>query len=69
MALLGALAMIGNTLGFTNKSLRAQVSMLPGAPYRMNQMSYDLSRLQRKGLIRRIPQTNTYALNHVCPER
>ena len=62
MALLGALAMIGNTLGFTNKSLRAQVSMLLGVPYRMSQMSYDLSRLSRRGLIRRIPRTNTYAL-------
>lgn len=62
MALLGALAMIGNTLGFTNKSLRAQVSMLLGAPYRMSQMSYDLGRLSRKGLIARIPRTNTYTL-------
>ena len=62
MALLGALAMIGNTLGFTNRSLRAQVSMLLGAPYRMAQMSYDLARLTRKGLIRRIPSTNTYTL-------
>ncbi len=63
MALLGALCMFRNVLGFTNKSLRAQVSMLLGVPYRMNQMSYDLSRLTRKGLIQRIPQTNTYALN------
>ena len=35
--------------------------MLLGVPYRMNQMSYDLSRLQRKGLIQRIPKMNTYA--------
>lgn len=62
MALLGALCMIGNTLGFTNKSLRAQVSMLLGVPYRINQMSYDLSRLASKGLIQRIPKTNTYTL-------
>lgn len=62
MALLGALVVIGNTLGFTNKSLRAQVSALLGAPYRMGQMSYDLGRLMRKGLIQRIPKTNTYVL-------
>lgn len=62
MALLGALAMVGNTLGFTNKSLRAQVSALLGADYRIGQMSYDLSRLTRKGLILRIPKTNTYTL-------
>jgi hypothetical protein len=55
-------SLIGNTLGFTNKSLRAQVSMLLGAPYRMIQMSYDLARLSRKGLIRRIPRSNTYTL-------
>ena len=62
MALLGALSMIGNTLGFTNKSLRAQVSMLLGASYRINQMSYELSRLARKNLIRRITKTKTYAI-------
>lgn len=62
MALLGALCMFRNVLGFTNKSLRAQVSMLLGIPYRMNQMSYDLSRLTRKNLIQRIPKTNTYTV-------
>jgi hypothetical protein len=36
--------------------------MLLGAPYRMIQMSYDLARLSRKGLIRRIPRSNTYTL-------
>lgn len=35
--------------------------MLLGVPYRMSQMSYDLTRLVRKDLIRRIPKTNTYA--------
>lgn len=65
MALLGALCIWLNSLGFTNRSLRAQVSQLLGAPpeqYTVNQMSYDLARLRRKGLIIRRPGTNTYDL-------
>jgi predicted MarR family transcription regulator len=65
MALLGALCIWLNSLGFTNRSLRAQVSQLLGvAPqqYTVNQMSYDLARLRRKGLIVRRPGTNTYDL-------
>ena len=42
MALLGALCVGLNALGFTNRSLRAQVSRLLGAAYTVNQMSYDL---------------------------
>jgi predicted MarR family transcription regulator len=30
--------------------------------YSASQMSYDLTRLRRKGLIRRLPRTNTYVL-------
>jgi hypothetical protein len=66
MALLGALCVALNSLGFTNRSLRAQVSQLLGVPagqYRVNQMSYDLARLRRKGLIVRRPKTNTYDLS------
>ncbi|MGH4010257.1 MAG: hypothetical protein ACRDTH_19220 [Pseudonocardiaceae bacterium] len=48
--------------GFTNRSLRAQVATLLGAPYSMSQMSYDLRRLRLKGLITRLPHTNTYVL-------
>jgi hypothetical protein len=63
MALAGALA---NTLcavaGITNKSLRALMTGLLGAPYTVNQASYDLSRLTRNGLITRIPHRNLYAL-------
>ena len=63
MALAGALA---NTLcavtGITNKSLRALMTGLLGAPYSMNQASYDLARLSRNGLITRIPHRNLYAL-------
>lgn len=65
MALLGALCVGLNALGFTNRSLRAQVSHLLGVPdtdYTINQMSYDLARLRAKGLIRRRPGSNTYDL-------
>jgi hypothetical protein len=62
MALLGALCVGLNALGFTNRSLRAQVSHLLGVPYTVNQMSYDLARLRMKALIRRRPGTNTYDL-------
>lgn len=65
MALLGALCVNLNVLGFTNRSLRALVSHLLGVPatgYTVNQMSYDLSRLRRNGLIERRPRTNTYTL-------
>jgi hypothetical protein len=63
MALAGALCAIVHTItGFTNRSLRAQVATLLGEPYSMGQMSYDLRRLRLKGLITRLPHTNTYVL-------
>jgi len=65
MALLGALCVALNALGFTNRSLRAQVSQLLGVPttdYTVNQASYDLARLRLNGLIQRRPHTNTYDL-------
>lgn len=62
MALLGALCITLNSLGFTNRSLRAQVSTLLGTAYTVNQMSYDLARLRLNGLIQRLPHTNTYQL-------
>jgi hypothetical protein len=63
MALAGALCAIVHTItGFTNRSLRAQVTTLLGVPYSMGQMSYDLRRLRLKGLITRLPHTNTYVL-------
>ena len=65
MALLGALCVGLNALGFTNRSLRAQVSRLLGVPaigYTVNQASYDLARLHLNGLIQRRPGTNTYDL-------
>ena len=62
MALLGALCVGLNALGFTHRSLRAQVTRLLGVAYTINQMSYDLARLRTNGLITRRPHTNTYDL-------
>jgi hypothetical protein len=62
MALLGALCGVLNCLGFTNRSLRAQVETLLGSPYTTSQMSYDLARLRKKGLITREPGKNRYHL-------
>jgi hypothetical protein len=63
MALVGALCLSLNTvLGFTNRSLRAQVSRLLGSDYGINQMSYDLGRLRLNGLIEPLEGTNRYRL-------
>lgn len=60
MALADALCAIVHTIiGFTNRSLRAQVTGLIGMPYSASQMSYGLRRLRLNGLITRLPQTNT----------
>ena len=48
--------------GITNRSLRALMTGLLGAPYGMAQVSYDLARLARNGLITRRPHANTYDL-------
>ena len=63
MALVGALcACLHVVAGFTNRSLRAQVNALLGVPYSTGQMSYDLRRLRMKGVITRLPHSNTYVL-------
>jgi predicted MarR family transcription regulator len=63
MALVGALCIaIDAVAGFTNRSLRAQVAGLLATQYTTPQMTYDLRRLRRKGLIRRVPRSNTYTL-------
>jgi hypothetical protein len=62
MALLGALCVSLNALGFTSRSLRAQVSRLLGVLHTPNQMSYDLGRLRLNGIIERLEGTNTYHL-------
>jgi predicted MarR family transcription regulator len=63
MALVGALcASVHAVGGFTNRSLRARVASLLGVPYSQAQMSYDLRRLRLKGVVTRLPHTNTYVL-------
>ena len=63
MALVGALCFIVHAVnGFTNGSLRALVAELLGSPYSATQMTYDLGRLRRKGLIRRLEHSHTYFL-------
>jgi hypothetical protein len=62
-ALAGALAaMLFTVTGITNRSLRALMTGLLHRPYSMNQASYDLSRLARNGLIKRLPGSNRYTL-------
>jgi len=47
--------------GMTNRTLRPQIAeLIPG--YTTGQMTYDLRRLRRKGLIRRIPKRQRYEL-------
>ena len=63
MALAGALCVnLLSVVGFTNKTLRGLVSQLLDGPYTQAQMTYDLRRLRLKGLIRRLPRSNTYVL-------
>jgi hypothetical protein len=63
MALAGALCVtLHGVAGFTHRSLRARVTALLATPYSAAQMSYDLTRLRRKGLIRRLPRSHTYVL-------
>ena len=63
MALTGALCTsLVSVVGFTNKTLRGSVSSLLGAPYTQPQMTYDLRRLRLKGLVTRLPKSNTYTL-------
>ena len=63
MALLAALDGFGHLIaGFTNRSLREQVAVLLGSAYSARQATYDLRRLRRKGLIRRLPGHQRYLL-------
>jgi len=63
MALTGALCLLLHAVvGFTNRSLRAHVAGLLGTDYTSRQMTYDLRRLRRHGLIRRLEHSNTYVL-------
>ncbi|MCA1698562.1 MAG: hypothetical protein LC790_06510, partial [Actinobacteria bacterium] len=62
MALLACLCHYGHLLnGLTNRSLRELIAgLIPG--YSANQATYDLRRVRRKGLIRRIPHSQRYEL-------
>jgi hypothetical protein len=62
MALLSCLCAFAHIFeGLTNRSLRALVTeFIPG--YTTRQMTYDLRRLRRKGLIRRVPHSQRYQL-------
>jgi hypothetical protein len=62
MALLACLCCFAHLFeGLTNRSLRALVAgLIPG--YTARQMTYDLRRLRRKGLIRRVPRSQRYQL-------
>jgi hypothetical protein len=62
MALLASLCAFGHLLeGLTNRSLRQLVAgFIPG--YTARQMTYDLRRLRRKGLVRRVPRSQRYEL-------
>jgi hypothetical protein len=63
VALAGALcALVHPITGSTNRSLRAQVAILLGVPYSASQISYELRRPRLKGLITRLPRSNTYVL-------
>jgi hypothetical protein len=63
MALAGSLCLVVHAVtGLTNKSLRGQVAGLLGRDYSSSQMSYDLRRLRRHGLIQRQPGSNNYTL-------
>lgn len=63
MALAGALALTANLVGgFTNKTLRPLVAGLLGTDYTRSRCCYDLRRLRMKGLIVRLPRSNTYVL-------
>jgi hypothetical protein len=62
MALLACLCSFQHLFaGLTNRTLRPQVAELI-AGYTTGQMTYDLRRLRRKGLIRRIPKSQRYEL-------
>ena len=60
-ALLASVAAFAHVIGgLTNKSLRAQMTVLWSPDYSQGQASYDLRRLRLKGFIERVEHTNTY---------
>lgn len=63
VGLLAALVGFSNlVVGFTNRTLVARARELLNMPYTTRQATYDLRRLRRKGLIRRLRKTHRYEL-------
>jgi hypothetical protein len=63
VAVLAALVGFCNLIeGFTNRQLAMRTSQFLGGPYTSRQATYDLRRLKRKGLIRRLRKKHRYAL-------
>ncbi len=63
MAILAALVGFAHLIaGFTNRELRERVAVLLEAAYSARQATYDLRRLRRKGLVRRLPGRQRYLL-------
>jgi len=63
MAVLGGLVAFYNLVeGFTNRQMVGRVGALLGEPYTTRQATYDLRRLRRKGLIRRMRRKHRYEL-------
>jgi hypothetical protein len=63
MALMNALCLFALHLDtFRNQDLRQLVARLVGSSYAANQMTYDLRRLRRRGLIARVPHTHAYVV-------
>lgn len=63
VALLASLACFSHVVaGFTNATLRTLVATHLGRPYSARQMTYDLRRLRRKGLIVRVGGSHSYRL-------
>ncbi|MHB1639601.1 MAG: hypothetical protein ACYCUD_07155 [Candidatus Dormibacteria bacterium] len=54
--------MLHAVTGFTNQSLRGQVTGLLGSSYSSSQMSYNLRHLCLHGLIQRTPGANSYTV-------
>jgi hypothetical protein len=62
-AVLQALVAFSNLIeGFTNQRLVARVGQILSSPYTTRQATYDLRRLSRKGLIRRLRKKHRYEL-------
>ena len=63
VAVLAALVGFCNLIeGFTNRQLAMRTTQFLGGPYTSRQATYDLRRLKRKGLIRRLRKKHRYAL-------